>query len=176
MASEVLLRPLIDKSSMMDTCYKAAGAERINYAIDKNCGGCRPVELIVFLYWLPGARCGKGYSKSSLIPCILRALRLDSTLPGVRSYQELSRRGYRERLPSDETLFLVHLSPSSDKFRKRDSSPRFSLDTISRTNRLIVSTRTRSSTKFVGDDTWLFANGRLLASKGRSLHLRLSVW
>lgn len=116
MASEVLLRSLIDKSSTVDTCYKAAGAERINYAIDKNCGGCRPVELIVFLYWLPGARCGKGYSKSSLIPCILRAPRLDSTLPRVRSYQEpLSRRGYRERLPSDETLFLAHASLSIER-------------------------------------------------------------
>lgn len=69
-----------------------------------------------------------------------------------------------------ETI-LTFLPPSTN-FAKRVSLTYSgclfgSLDAISRTDRLIASTQTRSSSKFVGDDTWLFANGRFLASKGQ---------
>jgi len=89
----------------------AAGAERVNYAIDKNCGGCRPVGLIVdFLYWLSGAHCEKGYSRSSPMPYVLRASNSTPTriysprskkLPRTTTLSRISR-----KVLSDKTLFL----------------------------------------------------------------------
>lgn len=48
-----------------------AGDERVDYAIDKKCGGCRAVGSIVeLLYWLLDASYGEDYSTSSSMPSV----------------------------------------------------------------------------------------------------------
>lgn len=106
----------------------------------------------------------------------LRALpsKVSTLLPEVRSSKRIVA-FHPGEAGASETI-LTFLPPSANFSKERVSfhlfggvSSAFSTRSLE-PDRLIASTQTRSSrTKFVGDDTWLFTNGRFLASEGQFL-------